>query len=138
MSHSSRKKSEIIDHVHGLRWGSTVLIAWDAHEASPVQVRVLRSPIDSAEGPDDADILRLRQTLMCEGALTEMRDDDTLESAEWYVYTIFAQDSEGAWHEQHVVRLKAATEWHWSRDEEAGPGPSLERLTEMRRALSAS
>lgn len=135
MTHSTPKKSEIIDHVHGLRWGSTVLIAWDTHDGSPVEVRILRSPIDSAEGPDDADILRLRQTVVYEGSLAEMRDDDTLESAEWYVYTLFARDPGGVWHEQHVVRLKEATEWHWSRDEAAGPGPSLERLAEMRRAL---
>jgi hypothetical protein len=138
MTHGARKKSEIIDHVHGLRWGSTVMMAWDTADGSPVPVRVLRSPVDSAEGPDDADILRLRQTVVGEGAITELRDDDTLESAEWYVYTLFAKDPEGAWHEQHVVRLKSATEWHWSRDEESGPGPSFERLTEMKRDLPAS
>jgi len=138
MSHSKRKKSEIIDHVNGLRLGTTVLIAWDTYDGSPAQVRVLRSPVDSAEGPNDADILRLRQTLICEGALTEMRDNDILQSAEWYVYTIFAQDAHGAWHEQQAVRLKQATEWHWSRDEEAEPGPSLARLAEMRRSLPGS
>jgi hypothetical protein len=134
MSRTSRTKSQIVEQVHGLRLGTTALLAWDA-AGEPAWVRVLRSPNDSASGADDADLLRLEQTLVYEGDLGELRDDDTIESAPCYYYTLFARDADDRWHEQVAVGLKPATEVHWSRDEESGPGPSAARLAEMRRTL---
>jgi hypothetical protein len=135
MSRSSHNEAQIVDQVHALRLGVTVMMAWDASGAAPAHVRVLRSPNDSASGADDADLLRLEQTLVYEGDVTEMRDDDTIDSAPVYYYTLFARDDKGRWHEQVAVGLKPATEVHWSRDEAAAPGPSAARLAEMQQSL---
>lgn len=135
MSRSSHDAARIIDHVHGLRLGATVLMAWDTGDGAPATVRILRSPADSASGADDFKLLRFEQTLVYEGDLTELRDDDTIESAPRLYYTVFARDAEGVWQEQMTAVLEPATEVHWARDEAGPAGPAAGRLAALRASL---
>jgi hypothetical protein len=135
MKQSAHHPKRIVDHVHAIRLGPTVLMAWDVSGDAPAWVRILRSPADSASGVDDYQLARFEQTLVYEGDLTEVRDDDTIASAPRYYYTVFARDAEGVWHEQVDVVLQPSTETHWARDEEIAPGPAAERFAELRQGL---
>jgi len=131
MSLFRRHEGELLDHVHGIRDGARVMLAWDVRGAAPVKVRILRSAIADAEGPDDENLLPMGQTVVYEGTATELRDDDLLDSAPCYYYTVFALDPEGEWRLQTHADLTTPCEWHWSREEGTDSGPSLARLTAM-------
>ena len=126
-----RHEGELLEHFHAVHCGSLVAMVWDARDATPATVRILRSARDYAEGPNDAGLPAMDQTLVYEGSGADLTDDGILPSADSYFYTIYAQAPDATWHEQLHFEVPPGGEQHWSRDETAGPGLSLARLAKL-------
>jgi hypothetical protein len=132
-----KHKGELLEQVHAVHCGTVVVMAWDVRDAEWAKVRILRSVMGPAEGPDDAELPAMQQTAVCDGVAAELRDDDINPTAESYFYTIFVEGPDGAWHDQIHFELAPQAEIHWSRDEKAAPGPSAARVAALQHEVTA-
>jgi hypothetical protein len=100
-------------HFHARREHDSVEVFWEVLNAPSLHWRVLRSEADYAATADA--LPGSGQTLVMEGTETHLKDDQLVPGTH-YFYTVFAQDEQGAWHEQVRTKLAHGDRLRWLHD----------------------